>query len=193
MGGQMAYLFLAGMMGCGKTTLGKAVAKWLDVPFYDLDELIAKRRKVSIRRIIETEGWDGFRDSEIIELKQLMNEAPGIVALGGGTLESAEAVKIIKDNGESIFIDVSTDQLANRIGLDTSRPLLKNCKSIEDVSKNLQSIWDSRVDTYKNCDYRLQINADELLEHSIGKIKVLINKIKLPEILKSQRTRIEPN
>jgi shikimate kinase len=181
------------MMGCGKTTLGKAVAKWLDVPFYDLDELIAKRRKVSIRRIIETEGWDGFRDSEIIELKQLMNEAPGIVALGGGTLESAEAVKIIKDNGESIFIDVSTDQLANRIGLDTSRPLLKNCKSIEDVSKNLQSIWDSRVDTYKNCDYRLQINADELLEHSIGKIKVLINKIKLPEILKSQRTRIEPN
>lgn len=133
----MLTIYLCGFMGCGKTTVGKALAARLGAtnhsgfPFTDLDEYIVGREKRSIKNIFDIDGEDYFRSLEVKAILEL-SSVGGVIALGGGTLLSAEAAAAAQACGHVIFIETPFETCYERITEQDegqSRPLfLKNSR-----------------------------------------------------------------
>lgn len=141
-------IFLIGMPGCGKSTIGKDVALRLNIPFYDVDEIIENREKQKISQIFNN-GEDYFRKLESEVLLQLSKEPFGIIATGGGAIKIKKNINTIKNCGLIIFIDRPLTQIM--IDIDTkSRPLLKDGKD------KLIKLYEERYPLYeKYCDYKV--------------------------------------
>jgi len=113
-------------MGTGKTTLGKAVAARLSLPFFDLDAVVEQDAGRNISEIFETEGEESFRKRETKALlKTLEQQAEGVVATGGGAFTIEENRRIMKEAGISVWLDVPMEELVTRVRGD-GRPLWKN-------------------------------------------------------------------
>ncbi len=122
----MRWFFLVGFMGTGKTTLGKAVAARLSLPFFDLDAVVEQDAGRNISEIFETEGEESFRKRETKALlKTLEQQAEGVVATGGGAFTIEENRRIMKEAGISVWLDVPMEELVTRVRGD-GRPLWKN-------------------------------------------------------------------
>lgn len=122
------HIFLIGMPGAGKTTVGKALAKELERPFYELDDVIQERAGKSVQHLIIYEGEDHFRQEEYEAMKELVKKEPAIIATGGGTVISPENVQLMRNNGIVVFINRDVTQILDDLDLEI-RPLLK--ESIE--------------------------------------------------------------
>ncbi|MDX5321049.1 MAG: shikimate kinase [Bacteroidota bacterium] len=118
-------IFLIGFMGSGKTTLGKALAQKLEVPFYDLDEEIEKQSGLRIKELFEQKGEPYFRSVENQCLKAFENiPAPYVLATGGGTPCFFEAMEWMMRKGKVIFLDPPFETLVERIQkTGVSRPV----------------------------------------------------------------------
>ncbi|MBR5777658.1 MAG: shikimate kinase [Bacteroidales bacterium] len=122
-------IYLVGYMCCGKTTIGKKLAKRLGYNFIDLDQLFEKENNTSISNFFEEHGEAAFR---VLETNILHSTAllPGnnVIATGGGTPCTANNMEWINENGISIYLSVNKGFIANRIvnSKQTTRPLLKN-------------------------------------------------------------------
>ena len=114
---------LVGFMGAGKTTVGRAVAERMAVPFYDTDDAVESRTGQSIPDIFATRGEQGFRALERDVIIDLLEEEEAVVALGGGAVEIA-AIRERLGNATVVYLDVSPDEALRRIG-GSSRPMLK--------------------------------------------------------------------
>lgn len=88
----MGNIFLVGMMGAGKTTIGKALARKLDRQFFDTDQVIAQRTGVAIPIIFEIEGEDGFRARESTVIRDLSQLSNSVIATGGGVVDRKSVV-----------------------------------------------------------------------------------------------------
>ena len=117
----VAYIIM-GIKHCGKSTIGKALADSMDFSFIDLDIEVereySKNRSFSFREIYKKEGKEGFHKLETAALKRLYGGSsaePSVLALGGGTVENPEAVKILKTCGLKIYLKESEDTLFKRI------------------------------------------------------------------------------
>jgi shikimate kinase len=138
-------LILVGLMGAGKTTLGKQLANKLQLEFYDSDQVICERTGVSIPTIFELEGETGFRQREktiINELVQLQNI---IIATGGGTVLHEENRDKLKENGFVIYLHALPEILLSRIQHDKNRPLLQ----VKDPMLKLQQLYTQRDRLYR--------------------------------------------
>src|SRR6056297_3478926 len=125
-------VFLCGMMGSGKSTVGRALANRLEVPFCDLDELIVEETGMTIPEIFKEEGESKFRE---IERKILIRESQyfkGVMALGGGSLQNQHMIDHLKIYGWLIFLDVPQSVISQRISGDSNRPML----AADDPSEN---------------------------------------------------------
>ena len=114
-------IFLVGLMGAGKTTVGKLLAKSLDKTFYDTDHEIERRTGVNIPLIFELEGEAGFRKREsqaIAELAKLQNI---VLATGGGAVLLAENRQILGSHGKVIYLRASVEELCHQIGRASCR------------------------------------------------------------------------
>jgi len=116
-------IFLVGMMGAGKSTIGRALARRLGRDFVDLDEQIAARAGRSIPEIFERQGEAGFRAMERDGLREAAGGA-AVVALGGGTLTQPGAASEIGAAGRVVYLRASVEQLLARLGDGRGRPLL---------------------------------------------------------------------
>lgn len=128
---------LVGMMGAGKTTIGRGLAKAVGRDFIDLDHAIESRCGVSIPHIFEVEGEEGFRKRET-QLLDEYSQQPGIVlATGGGAVLAPENRQLLRERGVVIYLRANADELYRRVAKDRNRPLLHTPNPRERVAQLL--------------------------------------------------------
>ena len=122
---QSGNLILVGMMGSGKTTMGRILAKHLDKVFIDSDEEIQLRTGVTIPHIFDVEGEPGFRQRETAALEALVGRDNLVLATGGGAVLAAENRVMMRQNGIVIYLKAGVHDLWLRTRNDRNRPLLQ--------------------------------------------------------------------
>lgn len=132
----MTNIILCGFMGCGKSTVGKLLAKKTGTNFIDMDQYIEKQTGQTVKEIFEKYGENHFRDLEhkaCIDLSKTNNK---IIAAGGGTLTFERNINALKKAGVIIFLDADYEVLCERLQGDTTRPLLQK-DNPKEIIKNL--------------------------------------------------------
>lgn len=138
-------IFLVGLMGSGKTTIGRQLARRMGRVFYDSDHEIVNRTGVRIPVIFELEGEAGFRRREAQVIAELCAEDGVIVATGGGAVLSAENRERMKAAGWVVYLDVPTPILLERTRHDANRPLLQ----VADPGAKLEALRAERDPLYR--------------------------------------------
>ncbi len=118
-------IVLVGMMGCGKSAIGRRLANCLKLPFVDADDEIEKAAGKSISEIFEDHGETEFRDGERKVIARLLNNGPQVLATGGGAFMDPETRNRISEQGISIWLKANLDVLLRRVARRDHRPLLK--------------------------------------------------------------------
>jgi len=121
---QSGNLILVGMMGSGKTTMGRALAKHLGKVFVDSDEEIIKRTGVTIPHIFDVEGEAGFRQREAASIRELVERENMVLATGGGAVLEEQNRAMLQQSGIVIYLKASVHDLWQRTRHDRNRPLL---------------------------------------------------------------------
>ena len=145
---------LVGMMGSGKTAVGKVLAATLNVPFVDSDHEISKAASRSISEIFERDGNDFFRLVESRVIKRLLGGPPCVLATGGGAFMSIGNRALIANSGISVFLNVDLEILWERVRHKESRPLLKTANP----KATLYKIFEDRKDQYSQADLSITSN-----------------------------------
>jgi shikimate kinase len=117
-------IFLVGMMGAGKTTIGRALAQRLRLDFVDTDKMLVERTGVPVATIFEVEGESGFRKRESEILAEVAMREGCLVATGGGAILSAGNRELMRRRGTVIYLRSRLEHLWERTRHDASRPLL---------------------------------------------------------------------
>jgi len=138
-------VFLIGMMGAGKTTIGRLLAQALHYRFLDADAELERRAGVRVATMFELEGEDGFREREAQLLAELTLQ-PGIVlATGGGAVLRADNRECLRRRGLVVFLDVAAAEIARRTQHDLSRPLLQ----APDRRARIEALLEQRLPLYQ--------------------------------------------
>jgi shikimate kinase len=117
-------IFLVGMMGAGKTTLGRALAQRLRMRFVDTDKVLVDRTGVPVATVFEIEGEAGFRRRESAILAELSEGDDCVVATGGGAVLAEENRRVMRQHGTVVYLRARIESLWERTRHDTTRPLL---------------------------------------------------------------------
>lgn len=139
-------IVLVGMMGVGKSSVGKRLAALLNCPFVDADDEIEDSAQMSIAEIFETFGEDYFRDGERRVIARLIEEGSGrkVIATGGGAFCSADTRSLILDRAIAVWLDSDVDTLVGRTSRKNNRPLLRE----GDPRETLARLRDERREAY---------------------------------------------
>ncbi|MBI3044151.1 MAG: shikimate kinase [Betaproteobacteria bacterium] len=138
-------IFLVGLMGAGKSSVGKLLARRLGKTFYDCDHEIERATGVKVAVIFEIEGEAGFRAREAKILAELVGHRDIVLATGGGAVVSAINRKLLADNGIVVYLRASPADLWHRTRHDKRRPLLRTT----DPQRKLQQLFDERDPLYR--------------------------------------------
>ncbi len=130
-------IILVGMMGAGKTTIGRNLAKVVGREFIDLDHAIEARCGVSIPHIFEVEGEEGFRKRETLLLEECSQQSGIVLATGGGAILAEENRRLMTERGVVIYLRANADELYRRVAKDRNRPLLQTENPKERVAQLL--------------------------------------------------------
>ncbi|MGZ5099375.1 MAG: shikimate kinase [Usitatibacter sp.] len=117
-------IFLVGMMGAGKTTLGKALAQRMHLEFIDTDKVLVERTGVPIATIFEIEGEEGFRRREAAVLAELAERDECVIATGGGVVLLEQNRQVMRRRGTVVYLRARLEHLWERTRHDATRPLL---------------------------------------------------------------------
>ena len=149
-------VFLIGMPGSGKTTLGKQLADHLQVEFVDLDAEIEKAERKSIAEVFREQGEDHFRILEAQLLREWAASArPFVMATGGGAPCFHKGMEVINQYGLSVFLDCPVSALIGRVKENRDRPLLLAADEKE-LREKLERIRETRLDCYRQAKIVLE-------------------------------------
>jgi shikimate kinase len=160
-------IVLVGMMGAGKSTIGRRLAKRLGLPFADADEEIEAAAGLSIADIFERYGEAHFRDGERRVLARLIDGPTRVIAAGGGAFVDAGTRALILARCTAIWLDVAPEILAERVGRRNHRPLLKG----QDPLARLRDLAASRDPFYAEAQIRIKAGEpahDRIVERIIA-------------------------
>jgi len=160
-------LVLLGMMGVGKTTIGKIVAKKQGMEFIDTDENIEKKCSMNISKIFKEKGEEFFRIEEEKEVLKSIKKNNCVIALGGGAFINEAIRNTILKNTISMWLDADLKTLNKRIKWNKKRPLLNK----ENNQKKINELYSERKNIYKLADHK--IDCDNLKKENIAK-KIII-------------------
>lgn len=147
----MKTIVLTGMMGSGKTTIGKLLAEKLNLPVFDIDTIIEQQENLSIPEIFSSKGESYFRKVERNIIKNTFQNSDMIISLGGGAFENNEIRQFLLKNSTIIYLKTSPEIIFERIKNNTSRPLLCGNMSIEKINK----IIETRRENYESASYTI--------------------------------------
>ena len=153
-------IVLVGLMGAGKSTVGRKVASLLECSFCDADEAIEDAAQRSVSEIFEAHGEAYFREGERRVIARLMREETGVIATGGGAFCNDETRELILEEGIAVWIDCDIDTLVERTGRRNSRPLLKN----GDPKEILTRLYEERAPFYAQAPIRISGSNNPHLE-----------------------------
>ena len=162
----MANIYLIGLMGVGKTTIGKQLAKALKRPFYDSDKVIEEAAGTDIPTIFSYEGEAGFRQREQKTIKELTELSDIVLATGGGAILRPENREALKNSGFVVYLHCSIDKILFRTRHDNQRPLLQTANP----RQRLQSLLIEREPLYLEC-------ADFSIDSGTTSNKIIIKTI----------------
>jgi shikimate kinase len=158
-------IFLIGLPGSGKTTLGKELAEQLAVSFIDLDAEVEKQEGQSIAQIFEQQGEPYFRQAEASVLREIsMDRESFVMATGGGAPCFYDGIELMNRLGTTVFLDVPVDILSNRLNKSdvVKRPLFREAVNLDETIRQLRS---ARLKFYEQATYRLtQPDVKKLIE-----------------------------
>ena len=137
------HIFLVGMAGCGKSTLGLRLAQALGLPFVDTDQRVSEIMGMTVNDIYSTLGENFFRNAETAVLAEMICIRPCVISTGEGTVLSEENIRIMKNHGIILFIDRPLDQILSDIKMDR-RPTLRG-GTHEDVIEQ----YNARIGYYR--------------------------------------------
>ena len=155
-----------GLMGSGKSIIGKDLSKYLNFEFYDTDKEIELKTKKNINTIFEEEGESYFRSIEEKICTKLLNKNNCVISLGGGSIINRKIRNSIKKNSHSIYLQVKLKNLLIRLRSSNKRPLLDNKLNKREILENL---YNDRRKFYEKAD--LIVNNDNDKFHVLQKIK----------------------
>jgi len=141
-------LVLVGMMGAGKTTVGRRIAARLNRRFLDSDEEIEKAAQMTIPEIFAQRGEPEFRTGETRVIQRLLKETDLVLATGGGAFVNPETRALVKSDAVSVWLKADIDVLFERVSRRSNRPLLKTA----DPRGTLQKLIDDRYPIYAEAD-----------------------------------------
>jgi shikimate kinase len=141
-------IVLVGMMGAGKSTIGRRLAGRLRLPFLDADIEIEAAAGMSIPDIFETHGEPHFRDGEARVIARLLDNGPAVLATGGGAFMREETRNRIRDKAVSIWLKADADIIMRRVKRRADRPLLQT----EDPAATVSRLLEQREPVYQNAD-----------------------------------------
>jgi shikimate kinase len=151
-------IYLAGFMGCGKTTIGRLLAYELGWNFVDLDEVIEAAEGCPISDIFESRGEPEFRSIETAAIeKQVLEVQCGrarVVALGGGAFAQPENLPVLASGGIVVWLDAPFEMIERRVAGDSLRPLAKD-------PEKFRALYDSRREAYSKADFRVEVAGDD--------------------------------
>lgn len=159
-------IFLIGLMGAGKTTVGRMLARRLDKEFIDADRELEQRTGASVSLIFEIEGEAGFRERETRLLDEITSRRGIVLATGGGAILSEENRQRLRARGYVIYLRAPLDQLIDRTRKDRRRPLLQT----EDRAATLAELYAARDPLYGD-------TADLIVETDHRTVRHLVNRI----------------
>jgi shikimate kinase len=160
---------LVGLMGAGKSKIGKALSTMFKVPFFDADEVIETVAGMPITSIFELYGEEKFREIEAREIAKLVRDQPAVISTGGGAFIRDETRAIINENALSVWLKARPETLAGRISNTASRPLLRD----KDPVAVLKALSEERSPYYQ--DAHLTIDTDGLnLPDAIKKVSTVM-------------------
>ncbi|NKL56275.1 shikimate kinase [Rhizobium leguminosarum] len=160
-------LILVGLMGAGKSSVGRIVASHLAIPFIDSDLEIERVSRMTIAELFAAYGEQEFRALEARVIKRLLKSGPRVVSTGGGAFINDRTRKHIRKGGLSVWLKADLDVLWDRVAKRDTRPLLKT----ENPKQTLEGLMNARYPIYAQADLtvlsrdvRKEIMADEVLK-----------------------------
>lgn len=157
---------LVGLPGSGKSTVGRQLARRLQLPFVDSDHAIETRLGCSIREYFEREGEERFRDVEAEVIDDLTRSHNGVLSTGGGSVLRPANRQNLKSRGQVIYLKSSPDELFRRLRHDLNRPLLQ----VADPLSRLRDLFAVRDPLYREA-------AHFLIETGRPSVATLVNMI----------------
>lgn len=165
-------IYLIGFMGCGKSTVGRALATALRRQFIDTDTVIEQQNGLTIPQIFKNYGEKHFRALEKACIQEITGQTDYIVALGGGSVLDPENWERISNSGFTIALDYPVSVLYARLQNDTNRPLLSGTAA--EKMKSIQTLLDQRQKYYRRAALFLQLTGSEMIDEILFKIIAFI-------------------
>jgi len=161
----MQHLWLIGMMGSGKSEVGRRIAELTETPLIDLDERIVADQGRSISEIFASEGELAFRRREKMALENAAHEFPAVVATGGGVVTSDGNAALMREYGTVIYLMAEPATLALRIGEESGRPLLAGGGRVEILTEILRQ----RASLYEGAAHHMIETEGQSIDEIAGK------------------------
>lgn len=157
---------MVGMMGAGKTAVGRALATRLGVPFMDSDVEIERAANLSVPEIFERDGEPFFREREAEVIERLLTETPSVLSTGGGAFLADRNRATISAKGVSVWLDADLELLWNRVKHRDTRPLLRTA----DPKATLAALFEARVPVYQQADLSVPCAAHLTIEEMAARV-----------------------
>ncbi len=164
-------IVLVGFMGCGKSTIGKKLARLTEYRFIDMDKEIEAQAGMRISEIFEKYGEDCFREKEAMLCEELSESGGCIIATGGGVIKSTKNMELLKKNGTVIYIKASPEHIYHNVKYDNTRPLL----AVGDKKRRISELLEERKPLYEE---RSDITADITGKTAAEAAEVVLNMLK---------------
>ena len=165
------FIILVGLMGAGKTKLGRILASSINVPFIDTDAEIEKAAGYSIQEIFDRFGEPHFRDGERRVIKRLLTDQPAVLATGGGAYMDEQLREAMSEHGITIWLRADLELLVKRTKYRSGRPLLNKGNTREILS----GLMASRYPVYAKSDIIIDVSEEPATKTALRIINLLTN------------------